>query len=751
MPSAATNGTEPPGPNSWRGEAVESGAQNGQVRPMRQEVKITAVFALCLAIIGVVAIGSFLGIEEVEARGAAAIRVTRQGTWMVAVGLLLSLLALTAVTVAATRSMRLGVRAMRPGGADRRWPEVAIQYALAVTIVELATLARWWLEQAFGPMPLFITWYPAVLIVATMGGGGPGAAATILSALAADYWFIAPQGQFLIHAPNDAVATGIFTGTGLFTSVLAERLHRARWAEAVSATQEQELALLDMGNLAALDLDHRIVRWSQGCRRLYGYDAQEAQGRLTHELLKTRLQRPQDPIQDVLRQHGYWEGQATRRRKDGTEVAVALLLALRRDPEGRPSAVLEVSTDVTERKRAEEQMRLHLAVLESTANAIVITSRDGTIQWVNPSFTRLTGYSAEEAIGRNPRVLNSGHHDAAFFKSLWETILAGRVWHGEVINKRKDGNLYTEEMTITPVTGADGAIAHFIAIKQDVTARKQAEVALQQAAANLERSNQDLEQFAYVASHDLQEPLRMVTGFMDLLKSRYEGRLDAKADTFIAHAVGAANRMRNLIDGLLAYSRIGHEGETELMTVAAAVEGALANLQARIAESGATITCDALPPVTATGAELTHLFQNLIGNAIKFSRPGVRPEVHISAKRVTGHRPLAKGEEATAHSSLQSNDQSPMTHDAPKAPMTNDVFWLFSIRDNGIGIDPQFAERIFVIFQRLHTNDSYPGTGIGLAICKKIVERRGGKIWVESKAGNGSTFFFALPERGEAR
>jgi signal transduction histidine kinase len=257
----------------------------------------------------------------------------------------------------------------------------------------------------------------------------------------------------------------------------------------------------------------------------------------------------------------------------------------------------------------------------------------------------------------------------------------------------------------------DGGALRMTGTAQDVTERKRAELALEQRSAALARSNADLEQFAYVASHDLQEPLRMVTSYLQLLARRYQGRLDRDADEFIGFAVDGAARMRALINDLLAYSRVGTRGEPVVPTaVEEVLAQARANLQLAIGECGATLTHDPLPTVPADPAELAQLLQNLIGNALKF-RGAAPPRVHVSAK-------------------------------------PNGREWLFAVADNGIGLDPQYRERIFTIFQRLHTRDRYPGTGVGLAICKKIVERHGGRIWVESKPDEGATFYFTMP-RGE--
>lgn len=292
-----------------------------------------------------------------DVRNRAASEITRRSTLTLGFGILLSLLFLGVAAIIVTSTMRLADRSPVSSDSGRKWLGVAVRYAFALAVVALATWLRLRLVHSFGPMPLFITWYPAVLLVATIAGGGPGVVATFLSVLAADYLFIEPIGYFRIAAANDAVAAGIFTGTGIFLSILAERLQRARRAEAISVTQERELALLNMGNLMTLDLDHRIVRWSEGNRRLYGFDAQEVQGQLTHEVLQTHFDRPLEQIHDELMEKNYWEGEVSRQSEDGSQLSVALLWALRRDERGKPLAILEVSTDITRQKLAEESLR----------------------------------------------------------------------------------------------------------------------------------------------------------------------------------------------------------------------------------------------------------------------------------------------------------------------------------------------------------------------------------------------------------
>lgn len=247
----------------------------------------------------------------------------------------------------------------------------------------------------------------------------------------------------------------------------------------------------------------------------------------------------------------------------------------------------------------------------------------------------------------------------------------------------------------------DGRPTHLIGINVDITEQKEIRE-------ELARSNADLERFAYVASHDLQEPLRMVGSYVQLLAKRYRGKLDSDADEFIAYAVDGVKRMQQLINDLLLVSRVGTRGQPfREVAIDRALDEALENLAASVAESAATVTRDPLPTVHGDPAQIIQLLQNLLGNAIKF-RTKEAPRIHVGAR-------LADG------------------------------MWLISVRDNGIGIDPKFHDRLFVIFQRLHSASEYPGTGIGLAVCKKIVERHGGKIWVESEAGKGSTFLFTLP------
>lgn len=374
-------------------------------------------------------------------------------------------------------------------------------------------------------------------------------------------------------------------------------------------------------------------------------------------------------------------------------------------------------SDITEHRRAdkalqESSQRLQ-ALIQASPLAIWALDRDGNVQMWNPAAEHLFGWSSQEVLGRPyPLVPEDGLDE---FRSLREDTLRGESHSGlELRRRNKDGSLIDIAIWTAPTWHAEGDVSGNMAVAVDLTERKRAEEAARRYSEELARSNAELEQFAYVASHDLQEPLRMVTSYTQLLAQRYNDKLDATGREFIAYAVDGATRMQALIGDLLAYSRIGTGGEEyQEIDCNAALTEAMASLRTVVKETEAVITHDPLPTLKADGTQLRQLFQNLISNAIKFRRDEP-PRIHVSVEVKEGD-------------------------------------CLFAVRDNGIGIAPEDIDRIFVIFQRLHGRGEYPGTGIGLAICKKVVERHGGHIWVESEPGEGSTFFFSIPASGGAR
>ena len=351
------------------------------------------------------------------------------------------------------------------------------------------------------------------------------------------------------------------------------------------------------------------------------------------------------------------------------------------------------------------------AVMNTVIDGIITIDHSGIIQGFNPSAVRIFGYTPEEVIGQNVKMLmpNPYHaeHDGYIRNYLnsgnGKVIGIGR----EVAARRKDGTVFPMELGINEMSISGSRM--FVGTIRDISDRKRAEE-------ELLRSNEELERFAYIASHDLQEPLRMIANFTSLLEAEHGSSLDPQASEYMNFIVDAARRMQELVSDLLEYSRLGYEdaGYTELDT-RAQTELALTNLEEGIQGTHAIITIDDLPVIRANPVRFLRLMQNLMGNGIKYRKKDQRPEILVSAKDT--------GDE-----------------------------WVFSVSDNGIGIKEQYLNQIFVIFKRLHNRQEYKGTGIGLTICKKIVESMGGKIWAESEPDKGSTFHFTIPkEKAEKR
>jgi PAS domain S-box-containing protein len=400
------------------------------------------------------------------------------------------------------------------------------------------------------------------------------------------------------------------------------------------------------------------------------------------------------------------------RRKDSSEFPIEIMLSPLESPEG--ILVTAAIRDISVRKGAETHLAQmegrYRGLLEAAPDAMVVVNPGGDIVLLNVQAEKQFGYGRDELVGQKvkniipegfaERIIADGTRSAA-------EALAQQIGTGiELVARRKDGSVFPIEIMLSPLESPEGILV--TAAIRDISVRQAAEADLLQKIDELNMSNEELGKFAYIASHDLQEPLRMVASYTQLLSRRYKGKLDAEADEFIAFAVDGANRMQRLIQDLLSYSRVGTKGQELLDTSSEeALQRALVNLRSAVEESGALVTHDPLPTVMADGTQLIQLFQNLIGNAIKYQKPGV-PRVHISVVRSGAKQ------------------------------------WTFSVKDNGLGIEPQYFEKIFGMFQRLHKREEFAGTGIGLAICKKIAERHGGNISVESEPGQGSTFSFAL-------
>jgi len=459
-----------------------------------------------------------------------------------------------------------------------------------------------------------------------------------------------------------------------------------------------------------LDPQGMVISWNAGAERIKGYRGEQIIGHnfscfFPPEDIKRG--RPEEVLR-MASANGRHEYQGMRVRKDGSRFLASIIFIAMRDPVGNLRGFSEISRDLSESKESGAKYR---GLLEAAPDAMVVVNQSGEIALLNLQAEKQFGYRRDELVGQKvkniipegfaERLVADGTRTAA-------EALAQHMGTGIELNgRRKDGSQFPIEIMLSPLESAEGILV--TAAIRNITERKQSEGHLLKTMVELKRSNDELQQFAYVASHDLQEPLRMVASYTQLLAQRYKGRLDSDADEFITYAVDGSNRMQGLIKDLLAYSRVGTNGKAlHEISSENSLKEALTNLRATIEESSAVVTHDLLPAITMDETQLVQLFQNLVGNAIKYRSSEV-PHVHVSAAKNGGKE------------------------------------WIFSVRDNGMGIDPQYFERIFIIFQRLHGREEFKGTGIGLAICKKIVERVGGRIWVESKPEKGSTFCFALP------
>ncbi len=466
----------------------------------------------------------------------------------------------------------------------------------------------------------------------------------------------------------------------------------------------------------ASDKNLIITFWNNACEKLYGFDESEVIGKSYLEIIKS--EHPETSSRESalkeLNETGSWSGELYHFSKAGKRIPVLSSNSLLKDKTGKMIGYLSVVRDISEIKNAEKEIKRSQeflnSVVENVPNMLFIKdARDLKFVGFNKAGEELLGFSRNDLIGKNDYDFFP-KEEADFFTEKDKAVLRGGVLFEipeEKIHTKNKGIRILETKKI-PLFDEGGRPKYLLGISNDITDRIKMEEQLKEKSVELARSNTELEQFAYVASHDLQEPLRMVNSYVQLLSTRYKDKLDQDANDFIGYAVDGSNRMRNLINSLLAYSRINRVKPFEQVNLNKMMTEVLQDLKNRISENKATIKVDELPTVFGDHVLLSQLFTNLIGNAIKF-KDERDPEITISYTK------------------------------------KNDEF-LFSIKDNGIGIKKEYAEKIFVIFQRLHSKEKYPGTGIGLAICKKIVERHGGKIWIESEIEKGTTFYFTIKE-----
>ncbi|NET83321.1 MAG: PAS domain S-box protein [Moorea sp. SIO1F2] len=539
------------------------------------------------------------------------------------------------------------------------------------------------------------------------------------------------------------------------TALEKEIAERKQTLEELLRSQQTLSLLVEQTPLGFIEwsLDGEVMQWNHVAEKIFGYKKMEAFGHRAHELMKPQssVEQFQRVLQDCLNFQCSNCITENYHPQDGSSIFCQWHNAPLIESDGTIIGVVSVVEDITKRKLEDDVLSQAYEELEQR-----VLERTKQLAEANEVLTAeiRERRQVESELGNNLELLNRFLEYVpaaiAMFDQQMRYQFVSRHWYSEyniyddnIIGKsyydvfpetpegwkkihqrclegysaeceedlfiRANGEQQWLKWEIRPWVDISGKISGIIMSTEVITERKEAQEALKRLNQDLSRSNRELEQFAYVASHDLQEPLRAISSYTQLLAKKYQSNLDAQADKYIHYIVDGATNMQQLIQDLLSFSRVGTHGKELAATDCEVVlNRVLDNLNVAIIESDVIVTHDSLPVVMGDDIQLSQLLQNLIGNAIKF-RSQELPRVHISAE--------LKGKE-----------------------------WIFSVRDNGIGIEPEYFERIFTIFQRLHTRREYPGTGIGLAVCKKIVERHGGKIWVESELGVGTKFYFSIPQ-----
>lgn len=478
----------------------------------------------------------------------------------------------------------------------------------------------------------------------------------------------------------------------------------------IKQSEEKHRAVFESATDAFIiaTLEGSIVEVNPSACKIYGYNYDEMIGMTAAQLIHPDYHHKfSDFIKDI-QEKGFYSGETVDVRKDQTtfftEVHGSVINF------NNQKHMLAVIRDISEKKRQEDELKLKDIVFQSSVAANSTADLAGKLTNVNQSFLNIWGYhSKEEVLGKPiPQFIKYENDALEIMKGLTEN----QKWQGNYAALKKDGSTFIAQANASVLFNAAGEKIGYQSSVFDVTEKVNSEKQLKEFAEKLQRSNKELERFAYVASHDLQEPLRMVSSYTQLLERKYKGKLDEKADKYIHFAVDGANRMQTLINDLLELSRVSTRGEKFVkIDIKQLAQKAIDSLSISIKETNAKVKIEGnWPKINVDGNQIERLFLNLIGNAIKFRRNDVRPEILVKSEK--------KGDS-----------------------------WLFSVKDNGIGIDKKFSEKIFVVFQRLHNAAAYKGTGIGLAICKQIVLRHGGEIWFESEINKGTTFYFKLDKK----
>jgi PAS domain S-box-containing protein len=466
------------------------------------------------------------------------------------------------------------------------------------------------------------------------------------------------------------------------------------------------------------DKDFKINLWNRAAERLYGWSAEDVVGKNVQEILRNRYHDATIPeMVDALVENGSFRGEVIQSTKNNISIILESTVMAVKEGDSTIGYVT-VNRDITERKKTEKKLKDHTELLNLAHEAILVRDLDSRILFWNDGAKEMYGYSQDEALNKVSHNLLQTKFPTSI-KDLDLELIHKKKWSGELVHTKQDGKQIIIASRQSLKVDDNGNPISFLEINNNISERKIAEIELKIYQENLEEkviertkalelSNKELQQFAYVASHDLKEPLRMITSFLQLLERQYKDKLDENANEFIEFAVNGAKRLDSMINDLLDYSRVANrEREFNNVNFNKVLEQTKLNLKSSINDTNASITYNPLPTLFGDEQLMVQLFQNLISNSIKY-RSNETPKIEISVLKESNH-------------------------------------YLFKVEDNGIGMSPKNLERIFTIFQRLHTKDEYEGTGIGLAIAQKIVHQHDGHIWAESELGEGTTLYFTIP------
>ena len=617
-------------------------------------------------------------------------------------------------------------------GSAWRMPSVIKRYGLSVLFVAMSTSVTLLLQSSVLVTPLF---FPAILLSAWFGGVGPGLLAALLATLALDYFFLAPT-YSLDFDPADLPHLLVFFVSAVLVSSWSAARKRAetslqRARDELEAKVEERTAELSQSNeqlrteiaertqveealrrqanlleqthdaILVWELPGTIIYWNHGAEQLYGFSKQEAIGRLSHDLLRTDHPMPAEQFEAMLERHGTWTGELTHMTRDGQRIIVESLHVLMREADDR-RLVLETNRDITERKRAEEALREQASLLSLTHDAIFVRDMSDVITYWNRGAQEFYGWMAEDAIGKRTHDLLQTIFPAPLEEINAELLRTGR-WEGDLVHTKRDGTKLIVASRWALQQHESGNPVAVLETNNDITERKRAEEELRKVNEELEQrviertigleaANKELEAFAYSVSHDLRAPLRHIAGYAELLQKNASSILDEKSQRYMTMILESAKRMGELIDDLLAFSRVGRaEIQKTTVSLEQVVKEALSEVRQETDGRNIVWRIGALPDVYGDRSLLRLALINLISNAVKFTR--TRPQAEIEIGSADGKK---------------------------------DEIVVF-IRDNGVGFDMKYVNKLFGVFQRLHRAEEFEGTGIGLATVQRIIHRHGGQ------------------------